>query len=161
MCFPLLGHFMPYLQEAIEDMNHIVCVKFHINNIKFVSTRFAWYVVILVLCMIPHILGANVLYNLHHSNNEPFSEILLPASLFCWFYFIVNVELCFFLFELFAKQTAHHLWSIVCINRLPVTFIWSILCINSYIDLVCKCSSSLKYSMHTRSSIWGIVMEYS
>lgn len=32
---------------------------------------------------VPHILGANVLYNLHHSNNEPFSEILLPASLFC------------------------------------------------------------------------------
>jgi hypothetical protein len=63
--------------------------------------------------MIPHILGANVLCNLHHSSSEATSELFYLFLSSVWFYFIVDVEL-------FTKQTAHHLWSIVCMNRLLI-----------------------------------------
>lgn len=119
--FPFLDYCMLHLQEAIEGMYHVAGFKFHINDIKLVSARFAWYVVVLVLCMIPHILGANVLCNLHHSSSEATSELFYLFLSSVWFYFIVNVELyLFFSFELFTKQTAHHLCSIVCMNRLLI-----------------------------------------
>lgn len=118
--FPFLDYCMLHLQEAIEGMYHVAGFKFHINDIKLVSARFAWYVVVLVLCMIPHILGANVLCNLHHSSSEATSE-LFYLFLFCLILFYRKCRtVLFFSFELFTKQTAHHLCSIVCMNRLLI-----------------------------------------